>query len=65
MHDSMESFVEGTFGNKIVYPGKLLSDELVNAVENNSTKIIELWLNDIATNPSTKSLPHVRQERAL
>ena len=55
MHDSMESFVEGTFGNKIVYPGKLLSDELVNAVENNSTKIIELWLNDIATNPSTKA----------
>ncbi|HQG24519.1 MAG TPA: NUDIX hydrolase [Syntrophorhabdus sp.] len=55
MHDSMESFVEGTFGNKIVYPGKLLSDELVNAVENNSIKIIELWLNDIATNPSTKA----------
>jgi len=55
MHDSMESFVEGTFQNKIVYPGTLLSDELVNAVQINSRKIIDLWLNDIATNPSTKA----------
>lgn len=55
MHDSMESFVERTFQNKIVYPGTLLSDELVNAVQNNSQKIIDLWINDIATNPSTKA----------
>jgi 8-oxo-dGTP diphosphatase len=55
MHDSMETFVEGALQNKIVYPGKLLSDELVNAVQGNSKKIIDLWLNDIATNPSTKS----------
>jgi len=55
MHDSMETFVEGALQNKIVYPGKLLSDELINAVQNNSHKIIDLWLNDIATNPSTKA----------
>ncbi|MGD9576645.1 MAG: histidine kinase N-terminal domain-containing protein, partial [Syntrophorhabdus sp.] len=28
---------------------------LVNAVQNNSQKIIDLWINDIATNPSTKA----------
>ncbi len=55
MHDSMETFVEGTLQNKIVYPGTLLSDELVNAVQINSKKIIDLWLNDISSNPSTKS----------
>lgn len=55
MHDSLETFVEGTIQNRISYPGDLLSDELVNAVQNNSKKIIELWLNDISTNPSTKA----------
>lgn len=55
MHDSLETFVEGTLQqNRIVYPGVLLSDELVNAVENNSKRIVDLWLNDILTNPSTK-----------
>jgi ADP-ribose pyrophosphatase YjhB (NUDIX family) len=55
MHDSMENLVEGTFQDKIFYPGKLLSDELVDAVQSNSKKIIDLWINDIATNPSTKA----------
>ena len=55
MHDSFETLVEGTFRERIVYPGNLLSDELVNVVQNNSKKIIELWLKDISTNPSTKA----------
>jgi len=55
MYDSFETLVEGTFQNKISYPGKLLSDELVDAVQGNSEKIINLWLNDIATNPSTRT----------
>ncbi len=55
MHDSFETLVEGTVKNRIVYPGDLLSDELVKAVENNSKRITDLWLDDIATNPSTRS----------
>jgi ADP-ribose pyrophosphatase YjhB (NUDIX family) len=54
MHDSLEMFVEGTVQNRIVYPGNLLSDELVDAVQRNSEKIVGLWLNDISTNPSTR-----------
>jgi 8-oxo-dGTP diphosphatase len=55
MHDSFENLVEGTVKNRIVYPGILLSDELVKAVQGNSKKITNLWLDDIMTNPSTKS----------
>ena len=54
MHDSLEMFVEGTVQNRVVYPGNLLSDELVDAVQRNSEKIVDLWLNDISTNPSTR-----------
>jgi 8-oxo-dGTP diphosphatase len=55
MHDSLETLVEGARQNRIVYPGSLLSDELVNAVQNNSGRIVDLWLDDISTNPSTKA----------
>jgi ADP-ribose pyrophosphatase YjhB (NUDIX family) len=55
MRDSFDIFIEGTIHNKIVYPGNLLSDELVNVVQNNSKKIIELWLDEISSNPSTKA----------
>jgi 8-oxo-dGTP diphosphatase len=55
MHDSFETLIESTVMNRIIYPGNLLSDELINAVQSNSKKIIELWLNDISTNPSTKA----------
>jgi ADP-ribose pyrophosphatase YjhB (NUDIX family) len=53
MHDSLETFVEGTLQDRIIYPGNLLSDELVSVVEANCQRIIDLWLNDIETNPST------------
>jgi 8-oxo-dGTP diphosphatase len=55
VHDSFETLVEGRIQDRIVYPGELLSDELVNVVENNSRKIVDLWLDDIASNPSTRS----------
>ncbi|MBA4417461.1 MAG: hypothetical protein C0392_06085 [Syntrophus sp. (in: bacteria)] len=55
MHDSFETLIEGTVKNRIVYPGNLLSDELVKAVQNNSKRIVELWLDDITTNPSTRA----------
>ncbi len=54
MHDSFESLVEGTLQDRISYPGTLLSDELVNAVQKNSERIVAMWLKDITTNPSTK-----------
>jgi 8-oxo-dGTP diphosphatase len=55
MRDSFDTFIEETIHNKIVYPGNLLSDELVNVVQNNSKKIIELWFDEISSNPSTKA----------
>lgn len=55
IHDSFETFVESTVKDKIAYPVVLLSDELARAVEHNSQKIVELWLDDIMTNPSTRS----------
>ncbi|MCX5830797.1 MAG: NUDIX hydrolase [Deltaproteobacteria bacterium] len=54
LHDSLEMFVEGIIQNKIIYPSNLLSDELINAVQQNSEKIVSLWLNDIFTNPTTR-----------
>ena len=55
VRDSFETLVEGRIQDRIVYPGELLSDELVNVVESNSQKIVNLWLDDIASNPSTKA----------
>lgn len=62
IHDSLETFIESTVKNRIVYPSTLLSDELVNAVQNNSEKIVDLWLNDITTNPSTKAYHNFDKE---
>lgn len=55
IHDSFETFVESTVKNRINCPVILLSDELANAVQENSEKIVNLWLDDITTNPSTPS----------
>lgn len=62
IHDSFESFVESTVKDRINYPVVLLSDELASAVEINSEKIIDLWLDDIMTNPSTRSYKNVARE---
>jgi len=65
MHDSLETFVERTIQNKIMYPETLLSDELTVAVQENSGKIVDLWLNDISTNPSTRSYRQLDREDLL
>ena len=69
IHDSFESFVESTVKDKIDYPVVLLSDELAHAVEENSARIVDLWLDDITTNPSTRSYRSVDRkglhERAM
>ncbi len=55
MHDSFEILVEETVKDRIDVPGVLLSDDLVAAVQDNSGRIISLWIDDITTNPSTES----------
>jgi ADP-ribose pyrophosphatase YjhB (NUDIX family) len=55
IHDSFETFVEGALQDRIVYPRNLLSDDLIGAVKENSQRIVELWIDDITTNPSTTS----------
>ena len=55
MHDSFETFVEETVKDRAVPAGKLLSDDLARAVQANSARIIELWIDDVSTNPSTGS----------
>lgn len=62
IHDSFETFVESTVKDRIGYPVVLLSDELANAVQENSEKIVNLWLDDITTNPSTRSYRRVSRE---
>lgn len=55
IQDSLKIFFEGAKKDRISYKEPLLSDELINAIQVNSDKIITLWLNDISKNPSTKS----------
>lgn len=55
IQDSLKKFFEGAKQDKISFKDALLSDELLNAVQNNSDKIITLWLKDISTNASTRS----------
>jgi 8-oxo-dGTP diphosphatase len=55
MHDSFETFMEGTVKDRVVAPGSLLSDELIAVVQANAQRIISLWIDDIVTNPSTGS----------
>lgn len=62
IHDSFETFVESTVTNKINYPVELLSDELADAVQKNSKKIVNLWLDDIKTNPSTKRYRDIKRK---
>ena len=62
IHDSFETFVKATVKNGIDYPVVLLSDELAEAVQNNSEKIVDLWIDDITTNPSTKAYRNVKKE---
>ncbi|MBN2439979.1 MAG: NUDIX hydrolase [Spirochaetales bacterium] len=55
IYDSVDTFVESAVKGKNSYAKNLLSDELISVASENSKKIIDLWLDDITTNPSTKS----------
>ncbi len=54
MTDSFQKLVHETLEGEAPVPAELLSDELIRAIEANATRIIDLWLSDISTNPSTK-----------
>jgi 8-oxo-dGTP diphosphatase len=55
IHDSVDTFVETTFKGRTPYKKNLLSNELLSIARENAKKIVELWLDDISSNPSTKS----------
>jgi 8-oxo-dGTP diphosphatase len=55
IHDSVDIFVETTFKGRTPYTKNLLSNELLSIARENAKKIVELWLDDIGSNPSTKS----------
>lgn len=55
MHDSAETFVEAAVKGKAQGVRGLLSDELINVARDNAKKIINFWIDDITTNPSTRS----------
>ncbi len=62
IHDSVDVFVEATIKGKSQRLKPLLSDELISVARDNAQKIIELWLDDITTNPSTKSYHNLHKE---
>ena len=53
IYESVDTFIEATIKGKTQGVKNLLSNELLDVVRNNSQKIINLWLDDITTNPST------------
>jgi 8-oxo-dGTP diphosphatase len=55
IHDSVDTFVEAAMKGKIPGAKNLLSDDLITIASENSKKIINLWIDDITTNPSTLS----------
>ena len=55
MRDSFNVFIKGKIHDKTVFPGDLLSDELVHIVRSNSKKIIGLWLADLFSSSTTNS----------
>jgi ADP-ribose pyrophosphatase YjhB (NUDIX family) len=54
MSDSFQKLVHETLEGEAPVSGGLLSDALVRVIEANAARIIDLWLSDISTNPSTK-----------
>lgn len=52
--DSFERFVKGTVESGSFAASNLLSDELIGVIESNARQIIDLWIHDISTNPSTR-----------
>jgi ADP-ribose pyrophosphatase YjhB (NUDIX family) len=54
MSDSFQHLVAGTLQEGGSTERGMLSDELIQVIETNRSEIIQLWLTDISSNPSTK-----------
>ena len=65
MHDSFEKFVEETVKKESFATGDLLSDELIDVIEQNANRIVDLWLSDISTNPSTRTCRLFEKKKLL
>ena len=65
IHDSFEKFVKVTSDQESFAAVELLSDELIDIIEDNAERISELWLNDISTNPSIGSCKRLNREEIL
>lgn len=61
MRDSFERFVETSMTDRQPAKG-LLSDALIDVFQANASAIIELWISDIASNPSTRAYHHFPRE---
>jgi len=55
MTDSFQKLVNETLEGRAPVSSELLSDELVKVIEANAARIIDLWLSDVSTNPSTRA----------
>ncbi len=55
IYDSVDTFVKSAIKGETPGNKNLLSDDLLTIASENSKKIINLWIDDITTNPSTTS----------
>ena len=55
IYDSVDTFVKAAIKGETPGNKNLLSDDLLTIASENSKKIINLWIDDITTNPSTTS----------
>ncbi len=62
MSDSFQKLVEEAITGEPSIGERLLSDELINAIESAASQIVSLWISDISTNPSTKGYHEQDQE---
>ncbi len=62
MSDSFRRLVAETTQERALPNERLLSDELIHVIGTNRSRIIDLWLDDISTNPSTTGLRECERE---
>lgn len=55
IYDSVDTFVKAAIKGETPGNKNLLSDDLLTIASENSKKIINIWIDDITTNPSTTS----------
>ncbi len=62
MSDSFQKLVEESISGEPAVADGLLSDDLINVMEQAASQIVDLWISDISTNPSTKGYHKIDQE---